>query len=54
MVRIKYVEYVYLFIRFAGDPNGIWLVNKLVLLSGGGILWGIIWLVCRKRVCFAG
>lgn len=49
LLRIPYVEYVYLFIRFAGDRNGIWVVNKGVLGVLALVIWGVIYLVCRKR-----
>ena len=50
LLRIPGVEYVYLFIRYAGDINGIWLVNKIVLTVLGFGLWIVIYLLCRKRV----
>jgi hypothetical protein len=42
------MEYVYLFIRSAGDQNGIWLMNKTVLLIISGILWLGIYLSRRR------
>jgi len=50
LLRIPAVEYVYLFIRYAGDINGIWLMNKIVLTVLGFGLWTVIYLLCRKRV----
>ena len=42
LLQIPGVEYVYLFIRYAGDPNGIWLMNKGVLCAASLLLWGVI------------
>lgn len=50
MLRFPGVEYFYLFIRFAGDENGIWLINKAVLAVLGLGLWIVIYLICKKRV----
>lgn len=50
LLRFPGTEYVYLFIRYAGDINDIWMVNKLVLLIFGLVLWVVIYLVCRKRI----
>ncbi len=50
LLRITGVEYGYLFIRYAGDENNIWLINKGVLLLSGFGLWIAIYLICRKRV----
>lgn len=49
MLRFPLAEYVYLFIRFAGDQNGIWMLNKITLLLLGAALWGIIYLLSRNR-----
>jgi len=49
LLRFKYVEYVYLFIRFAGDQNGIWMFNKMILLLLSIILWGAIYWLCQKK-----
>jgi len=50
LLRIPGVEYVYLFIRFAGDANDIWLMNKIALTLLGLGFWIVIYLLCRKRV----
>ncbi len=49
LLRFPGVEYVYPFIRYTGDQNGIWLINKAVLLALSLVLWVIIWLLCKKR-----
>lgn len=49
LLRYPGVEYGYLFIRFAGDENGIWQINKLLLFCTGIALWAGIFALCRKR-----
>ena len=49
LLRFKYVEYVYLFIRFAGDQNGIWVINKTILIFLSIILWSVIYWLCQKK-----
>jgi len=49
LLRLPGVEYVYLFLRFIGDPNGVWLINRAVLCAGGLLLWLLIWRLCRDR-----
>ncbi len=48
LLRLPGMEYVYLFIRYAGDQNGVWLTNKVVLLIICGFMWGGIYLSCRR------
>lgn len=50
LLRIPGVEYIYLFIRYAGDMNGIWLINKMVLMLIGLVLWIATYVLCKKRV----
>lgn len=50
LLRIPGVQYIYLFIRYAGDLNGIWIINKVVLTLLGLALWMVIYLLCSKRV----
>lgn len=50
LVRYSGVEYVYLFIRYAGDQNGVWLVNKAILSGLSLVLWAIIYLLSKKRI----
>ena len=50
LLRVSGVEYIYLFIRYAGDVNGIWFINKIVLTIITLGLWMIIYLICKKRV----
>jgi uncharacterized membrane protein YfcA len=48
LLRLPGMEYVYLFIRYAGDQNDVWLTNKAVLLIICGIMWAGIYLSCRR------
>lgn len=52
LLRFPGVEYVYLFIRFAGDENHIWLWNKAIIAAAGFFLWGLIYLNCNKKSLF--
>lgn len=49
LLRFPGIEYVYLFIRFAGDQNNIWLYNKVIIAVIGVLLWGLIYLKCKLR-----
>lgn len=48
LLRLPFVEYIYPFIRFAGDPGGIWLVNKAVLCAVSFLLWCMIYRTCKR------
>lgn len=50
LLRIPGVQFVYLFIRYAGDTNGIWLINKAVLMLISLGMWMVIYVLCKKRV----
>lgn len=50
LLRFPVLAYFYLFIRFAGVDDSIWLVNKGVLCLMGVGLWGLIYWICRKSV----
>ena len=50
LLRFPGIEYVYLLIRYAGDANGIWLLNKFVLLAAGFAMWIVIYCICRRKV----
>ena len=47
LLRIPGIEYIYLFIRFAGDENHIWLWNKGILTLMGFVLWGMIYRILK-------
>lgn len=51
LLRVPGVEYFYLFIRYAGDQNGIWPVNKAVLMVVGIVCWGSIYRICKSPCC---
>lgn len=38
LLRFRPIQYLYLFIRFAGVDSSIWILNKLVLLVAGIVL----------------
>ena len=48
LLRLPGVEYVYLFLRFAGDEHSVWPINKAVLSAAGLLLWWPIRHRCRK------
>lgn len=49
LLRFPGVEYIYLFIRHAGDSHGIWLVNKALLLVLAVLLWVLIYFICTRK-----
>ena len=49
LLRFPGIQYIYLFIRFAEDQNGIWIINKAILCLVSLILWGLIFLKCKKQ-----
>ena len=49
LLRFPLVEYGYLFIRFAGDLNNIWVFNKMILFGISIALWLLIYLVCKRK-----
>ena len=50
LLRFRPIQYLYLFIRFAGVDSSIWILNELVLLVAGSVLWICVFLVCQKRL----
>lgn len=49
LLRFTPVQYIYLFVRYAGINNSLWILNKGLLFCSGLLLWvGIYW-VCKKR-----
>lgn len=50
LLRYRPIQYLYLFIRFAGVGSSTWILNKLVLLVTGLILWLCVFIVCQKRL----
>lgn len=50
LLRFRPIQYLYLFIRFAGVDSSTWILNKLVLLVAGIVLWLCVLLICQKRL----
>ena len=50
LLRFRPIQYLYLFIRCAGVDSSIWILNKLVLLVAGIVLWICVFIVCQKRL----
>lgn len=50
LLRFPLVQYFYLFVRYAGISSPLWIVNKIILLSVGIVLWIGIFLFCKKRI----
>ena len=50
LLRFQPVQYFYLFVRFAGIDNSVWIVNKMILLLIGIALWLGVFIICKKRL----
>ena len=50
LLRFAPIQYVYLFVRYAGISGPIWIVNKAILFSIGILLWLGTALFCKKRI----
>lgn len=50
LLRFRPIQYLYLFIRFAGVDSSTWILNKLVLFVAGLILCLCVFIVCQKRL----
>lgn len=50
LLHFQPIQYLYLFIRFAGVDSSTWILNKLVLLVAGFILWLCVFIICQKRL----
>ena len=48
LLRLPGVEYVYPFLRFAGDQHGVWLWSKAALAGIGLLLWAALGLLAEK------
>ncbi len=48
LLRHPGFAFIYLFIRFAGDPNQIWLWNKGIVTAAGLFLWVLLYRKCRR------
>ncbi|MFW5670518.1 MAG: hypothetical protein ACOCM4_15055 [Acetivibrio ethanolgignens] len=49
LLRFSSVQYIYLFIRYAGINAPLWILNKFLLFISGLLIWGGVYVVCRKR-----
>lgn len=50
LLRFVPMQYVYLFVRYAGVKTSIGIVNKVVLLFMSAILWIGIFSFCKRRI----
>ena len=50
LLRFRPMQYLYLFVRFAGIDSSIWILNKVALLLVGIVLWLLVFLSCKKRL----
>lgn len=50
LLRFPPMQCIYLFARYAGVEDTIWIVNKIILTSVGGALWIGIFLCCKNRL----
>lgn len=51
LLRFKPIQYFYLFPRYAGISDSVWIINKIILMFIGAVLWLSIFVVCKKRIC---
>lgn len=49
LVQLPGVQYVYLFIRFTGDQNDVWVVNKGILGTLSLLLWCAVYWICDSK-----
>lgn len=49
LLRFSFVQYIYLFMRYAVKSNPIWIWNKCVLTIMGLAMWLLIYMVCKRR-----
>lgn len=50
LLRFPIIQYFYLFVRFAGIESPVGVVNKIVLLLIGIVLWIWVFIICQKRL----
>lgn len=50
LLRFHAIQYFYLFVRFAGIDSPVWIINKVVILLIGIVLWIGVFLICQKRL----
>ena len=49
LVQLPGVQYVYLFIRFVGDQNDVWVINKGILGVLSLLLWCAVYWICDSK-----
>lgn len=50
LLRFHAIQYFYLFVRFAGIDSPVWIINKVVILLIGIVLWIGVFFICQKRL----
>lgn len=50
LLRFHAIQYFYLFVRFAGMDSPVWIINKVVVLFVGIVLWIGVFFICQKRL----
>lgn len=50
LLRFPIMQYFYLFVRFAGIESPVWVVNKIILLLIGIVLWIWVFIICQRRL----
>ena len=50
LLRFHAIQYFYLFVRFAGLDSPVWIINKVVILLIGIVLWIGVFFICQKRL----
>lgn len=50
LLRFHAIRYFYLFVRFAGIDSPVWIINKVVILLIGIVLWIGVFFICQKRL----
>lgn len=49
LLRFAPVQYLYLFVRFAGINGTLWMINKSLLVIIGFSLWAGTYVICQRR-----
>lgn len=49
LLRIPIMQYMYLFIRFAGIQSNLWIINKSILFIIGIVIWCEVYWSCKKN-----
>lgn len=49
LLRITSIQYIYLFVRYAGISGNIGITNKITLSLLGLFFWRVIFVICKQR-----